>query len=131
VLSLASADASAPKGRYVIQQQTVFDTKARLTWERSSSDLLTVDGAKARCAKLGATVGGTGWRLPTIKELFTIVDFSVAPPGPLIDAEAFPQTPPDIFWTTIPGITLPVQCVNFASGRNGCSPELNASRCVR
>jgi hypothetical protein len=131
VLSLASADASAPKGHYMISGQTVFDTKTRLTWERSLGENLTAAGAKERCGNLGATLGGSGWRVPTVKELFTIVDFSAAPPTTLIDADAFPQTPAVTFWTTTPNDTQRIQCVNFSNGRNGCGMDLNASRCVR
>jgi hypothetical protein len=135
LLSLATAHARAPSGRYVIggqgQQQTVFDTKTRLTWERSVGDPLTRQAAQDRCAGLGATLGGAGWRLPTIKELYTIMDFSVVNPTTLIDADAFPQTPPAPFWTTAPGNTQLYQCVSFFDGRNGCFFDLNVSRCVR
>jgi hypothetical protein len=129
-LSVASADAKAPAGRYVVSAQTVLDTKTNLTWERSFTDLLTFEGASDRCAKLGATLGGS-WRLPTVKELFTIVDYTTPQPGILIDTDAFGPGGDGVYWTTKPNGTEPIQCVNFFSGRNGCEPDLNLSRCVR
>jgi len=138
-LSLASANAKAPSGRYVIagqnQQQTVYDTKTRLTWERGFATPLTADAAKERCATLGATLGGSGWRVPTVKELYTIVDLSpmLGRGGDvLIDVQAFGDTPAGTFWTTTPPQSLALfQCVNFGTARNGCNPETNLLRCVR
>jgi Protein of unknown function (DUF1566) len=88
--------ASAPPGHYTISSGTVFDTRTRLTWQQSvPAATFTLASAGAYCAGLG-----TGWRLPTIRELETIVDYSVAPPGPTIDAAAFPNTPTNLFYVT-------------------------------
>jgi hypothetical protein len=80
VVSLpGAARAGAPAGHYVVSgsgnNATVHDTKSRLTWLRGSR-LGTWEEAKTTCAGLGATVGGTGWRLPTYKELLTLLDLS-------------------------------------------------------
>jgi hypothetical protein len=47
-------------------------------------------------------VGGfnSGWRLPTVNELLTIVDYHAA--SPAIDSTAFPLTPSEFFWTSTP-----------------------------
>ena len=79
-VSLAGgARAAAPAGHYVVSgtgaTATVYDTKSKLTWTRSSR-LGTWTEAKAMCASIGDTVGGTGWRLPTYKELVTLLDLS-------------------------------------------------------
>jgi len=75
------AHADAPAGHYVVlgsgATATVFDTRSKLTWTRASR-LGTWTEAKTVCAGLGATMGGTGWRLPTYKELLTLLDLSVA-----------------------------------------------------
>ena len=42
----------------------------------------------------------TGWHLPNVKELFSLVDKSRV--SPAIDATAFPATPSSYFWTSSP-----------------------------
>ena len=54
--------------------------------------------AQAYCA--GLTLDGSGWRLPTLTELPSIADFTVA--GPAINQIAFPNTPAEVFWTSSP-----------------------------
>jgi len=74
------ARAAAPTGHYVVSgtgnSVTILDTKSKLTWTKVTR-LGTWAEAKATCAGLGATIGGTGWRLPTFKELLTLLDLSV------------------------------------------------------
>jgi hypothetical protein len=102
----ASADASAPAGRYVVTSGgtgngTVYDTKTKLTWQQTvPSTAYTWANAKTYCAGVGASLGGTGWRLPTCKELQTIVDDSQT--NPSIDTTAFPSTPAAWFWSSSP-----------------------------
>ena len=101
-----SADANAPAGQYVVTaggtgNGTVYDTKSKLTWQRTvSSTTYTWADAKTYCAGVGASLGGTGWRLPTLKELQTIVDYSQS--NPSIDSTAFPSTPAAWFWSSSP-----------------------------
>jgi hypothetical protein len=55
--------------------------------------------AKAYCASL--SLGGvSGWRLPAVMELRTIVDLTRTSPS--IDVAAFPGTPSEHFWTSSP-----------------------------
>jgi hypothetical protein len=74
------ARAAAPSGPYVVSGSgttaTVYDTKSKLTWTRASR-LGTWTEARAMCATIGDIYGGTGWRLPTYKELVTLLDLSV------------------------------------------------------
>jgi hypothetical protein len=74
------ARAAAPAGHYVVSgtgnTATIYDTKSKLTWTKATR-LGTWTEAKATCADIGATIGGTGWRLPTFKELLTLLDLSV------------------------------------------------------
>ena len=91
--------ASAPGGRYAIVDGTVHDAKTNLTWQQVvSSTTYTQADAVSYCSTLG--LNGATWRLPTMKELLTIVDLSVAPPGPTIDSTAFPGTPGAYFWSS-------------------------------
>jgi hypothetical protein len=73
---------------------TITDLVTGLTWEA------TVDGkeymqdeAVARCAGKG-----TDWRLPSRLELVSLVDYSIAAPGPTINA-IFKDTPATTYWT--------------------------------
>src|ERR1700733_1725114 len=94
--------ADAPAGRYTIgagaAAGTVYDTKTKLTWQRTVSST-TYTWANAKSACRGLSLNGAGWRLPTIAELLSIVDFSRTS-APLIDATAFPGTPSVVFWSS-------------------------------
>ena len=46
--------------------------------------------------------GAADWRLPTAKELESLVDYGVAYPGPTIDATWFPNTVGKAFWSSSP-----------------------------
>jgi len=46
--------------------------------------------------------GHHDWRLPTRKELISLVDNSVASPGPTVDSNWFPNTQGSRFWTSSP-----------------------------
>jgi len=100
----ASAGANAPAGHfnYSANSITVLDTKTGLTWQRGvSGTKYTSADAVTYChdADLAATLGGSGWRLPTLNELFTLVDFARSS-GPFIDSDAFPNTPADGIWSS-------------------------------
>lgn len=91
---------------------TVRDAVTGLTWQRSpdvdgdgaltKADKRALDGAKARCASLAADRHGgfDDWRLPSIKELYSLILFTGTDPSglsgndtsglvPFIDASAF------------------------------------------
>jgi hypothetical protein len=106
ILSLTvSAEANAPAGRYTTTGVigTVYDTKTKLTWLQTvPAASYTWAEAKTYCESpiVSYNFGGLAWRLPTVKELMTIVDYSQAV-APLIDP-TFPETPADVFWSSTP-----------------------------
>lgn len=78
---------------------TVRDNSTQLTWQlAASSERSTWSEASQACSMLD--LQGTGWRLPTMKELQTLVDETRA--APAIDPEAFPDTPAEGFWAATP-----------------------------
>src|SRR5262249_26458361 len=118
--------ASAPTGRYVISGGTVYDTKTLLTWQQtfSSSDM-TLANAMTYCV--------SPWRLPTMKELVTLVDPSAT--SPTIDTTAFPGAVQPWFWTSTPAAGSPgiVWTVEFAGGHvdnSGGAASMFRVRCV-
>jgi Protein of unknown function (DUF1566) len=138
-----SADANAPAGRYVVTaggtgNGTVQDTKTGLIWQQTVS-LASYDwaGAKTYCGStaVSTSLGGTGWRLPTLKELQTIVDYTQAT-DPKIDSTAFPSTPSDTFWSSSPAAGAPSHAwlVDFFRGSTDDGGDVsvgNYVRCVR
>lgn len=83
----------AAGSRYTISDDgsVVTDNWTKLIWRRRvESGLLTSQEATARCESLAF-----GWRLPTTKELYSLV---VPTLEPTIDREAFPDTPVGPFW---------------------------------
>ena len=97
--------ASAPEGRYTVTATTVYDTATKLTWSRSVSTATSQAAALSLCQ--------SPWRLPTIKELQSLVDVR----GPPIDATAFPNTPLSVFFSsTVTNNSSYVWGVNFGDG---------------
>lgn len=71
----------------------VLDRGTGLRWQRMAAPgVYDWDQAFKYCNDLGS-----GWRLPAVKELLTIVDPTLADPA--IDPKAFPQMPAELqFW---------------------------------
>jgi hypothetical protein len=91
--------------RYIVSDGTVLDRTTQLTWQQAAAGPLpwmwnAGDGsAQAYCAELTLD-GAEGWRLPSVKELFSIVDFNATGGG--LDAAVFPvpaQLRSYLFWT--------------------------------
>ena|SRR5260221_9229985 len=118
--SSSPAEATASVARYTTTATTTSDNMTKLTWQQApSTTKYTWANAKAYCAysNLGASGGFSSWRLPTVKELRTLVDNSWSP-GSLIDPTAFPLTPADMFWSLTPivGSASAAWVVDFGSG---------------
>jgi hypothetical protein len=87
----ANYDASSPG--------VVLDKVTGLIWQASApAGTYAWSGAQAYCAGL-VLAGFKDWRLPARIELISIVDYSVAKPGPVIDTVAFPGAPNTLFWS--------------------------------
>jgi hypothetical protein len=146
VASLASllvasglALAKAPTGRYTAANGTVKDNKTGLLWQQAwtSSKFPWGSGpgtAQLYCANLSLAPGG--WRLPTAKELQTLVDYSVPQGQPMIDP-IFTNAPAATAWSSTPSFqTNYAWVVNFGNGfagtnGSGSSGASNNVICVR
>jgi hypothetical protein len=139
-------DSDTSTGRYDLSMAgTALDIKTGLTWQRVAPNTRRkLAEAKAYCAT-GTGLPGTGWRVPTIKELMTIVDFA-KPTKFRLDQTTF-NTPSEIsdpygvFWSATSLVGKPpylpfmsgTWVVYFASGNSWFVDSTGYSfvRCVR
>ncbi len=78
----------------------VKDQVTRLIWQRTqASSTYNWTAALSYCSTT-LTLGSQTWRLPTVRELGTLVDYTIAPPGPTINVTAFPGTAQNAFWAS-------------------------------
>ncbi|WP_438032544.1 DUF1566 domain-containing protein [Sorangium sp. So ce204] len=87
--------------RYELTPDLARDLGTGLTWTRATSKQTYADAA-SMCA--GLQLDGGGFRVPSLKELHTLI-FDSKPNGPWIDQSAFPSFPAAvsghiIFWTS-------------------------------
>lgn len=144
--------ASAPGDQYEFftpTDETITDRKTKLVWQRRvEGGLVTFEQAGLDCAEFYALPGQVDqgqWRLPTVKELMTLVDeqmYGTFEGGQIvyrpIDRNAFPNTPRDLFWSSTRDFQNQddIWMVNFSDGRTEKRPaNLQSSkfhyRCVR
>jgi hypothetical protein len=141
-------------GPYTTTADTVLDQNTGLMWQRKSyatahscagdaaCDALAaacdIDGrctaaeAAAYCA--GLTLGGhTDWRIPSLRELLSIVDLSRA--SPAVNVASFPSTNSNAYWTGSVAVapTPLAWWVNFSDGAwdSAAPTEAYFVRCVR
>jgi hypothetical protein len=132
---------AAPSDRYTIANGTVLDTKTKLTWQQAVPTVTTDGGVMVRTFTQAAAVSycgslslnGTGWRLPTMKEIMTLINSSVY--SPAIDSTAFPNTAVTSYWTSTPSSIDPgfFWLVGFFDGGSGAGDPSQSAvlRCVR
>lgn len=98
---------------------TARDARTNLTWQRGFTPNVTWGQALNTCEAL--TLGGqSDWRVPTAKELSTIVEEFLPPAPAAIDQTVFPATPAENFHTATPSSATggpAVYVVDFATGR--------------
>jgi hypothetical protein len=126
-------DADGTEGEFVLMGDVALDSATGLTWQR---DTVTAayDWASAvdYCVALELD-GGGGWRLPSIKELLTLVDDRHAKPA--LNPRVFRGTATGHYWTstTVAGTTEQARAVSFRFGADAMFDldVEHAVRCVR
>jgi hypothetical protein len=122
-------------GRFSASAGVVSDNHTGLQWQQSL-DATGYTSADAKTYCTANPLSGGGWRLPTLAELLSIVDYRLE--NPAIDTTAFPGTPSEYFYTSDPYIetnNLPslMWSVTFSNGIStfGNATRANRVRCVR
>ncbi len=126
--------------RFTVTAGTVKDNRTGLTWEQAASNGSWSAG-DSYCKQL--TPAGGGWRMPSIKELATLFDYTNASDKPSLDPVAFPDAGWRWYWssTSDVGSAAYFWTFNFgggdplASGGEARSEHFgnanNYTRCVR
>jgi hypothetical protein len=106
VLGTLPAHADAPSGQYSSTAGTVFDSETGLTWQQvapttggdGGSGSHTLSSAQNYCSTL--SLDGGAWRLPSVKELATLIDPTKFDPAIDTTANGFPGTDTVPFWSS-------------------------------
>lgn len=104
---LSGAVMAQSRFSYSVDGAEVSDSRTGLVWQRcsagqawSSSTCTGTARTFTHEAALAYTQTQTGWRLPNVKELSSIVDKTKN--NPAIDRTAFPATPSAHYWSSSP-----------------------------
>jgi hypothetical protein len=116
------ADSTNQTNRFHVINGTVVDNLTKLQWEQenSTSTMNWTYANNSYCQ--GRTTGGyTDWRLPSISEYQSIVDYTLDYNGPTIDTTVFIGTPAVEFWTSVPKANDSSRAWFIAYGTSGDS----------
>jgi len=107
---------------------SIHDVDDEYTWQ----DAQDVFIATLKSQNFG---GHNDWRLPTVKELSTIIDSSIPAPGPTINTDYFPNTESSYYWSSTTYANDPIYAwlVFFGGGylNNGPKYPYGYVRAVR
>ena len=138
------ARADAPPDQYVnfdLADTVITDKFTNLSWQRTVTTQTDFPGAVAACNGLSLGTFPSGWRLPSYKELLTLVDesphyeYENGPMQVAIDGNAFPGTPvtsnSGYYWTSSASGTSNVFVVEFRQGTANTQTSSGSSAYVR
>jgi hypothetical protein len=95
----------------------VLDTTTGLMWTVKEQKAKNHADAVSKAEKMKAASYVTGWRLPTVEELFSLADRSRR--NPAINTDFFPDCESDWYWSSTPWAGSPADyawLVYFGSG---------------
>ncbi len=100
--------------------EAVLDRETGLVWEKSpAKDSMDWAAAQEHCLNRTAATR-KGWRIPSVHELASLVDPSIAPPGPTLrDGHPFTNVQASRYWGAPPNAQYdaPPWFVFFSDGR--------------
>ena len=92
-------EADPPRNLTLNTNDTIYDVARGLEWTRQTLSDKCVTHQRATQIAADCRIGGyTDWRLPTIKELLTLVDYERCKTA--IDTTLFPDTKNDWYWSS-------------------------------
>jgi outer membrane protein OmpA-like peptidoglycan-associated protein len=129
--ALGSGD-QRPEARFVgVAEGVVQDKRSGLSWQKQvDAGTYAWDAATRYCARLSLGPDRrVSWRVPTIEELQSIVDNTRSQPS--IDSAAFPNTPPESYWSSSPYAGNPGRAwsVGFANGVTPSNGHIKSNAC--
>ncbi|MBH2006695.1 MAG: DUF1566 domain-containing protein [Myxococcaceae bacterium] len=120
VRCVRSSYTAPPSSRYTIGSGTtagtVIDKVTELVWQKvaptsggpNGDGSYSQSGAMTYCNNLSLGGSGAGrWRLPTVRELQTLVDYSQNSRALMMDSTAFSGEPANWFWSSSPVAGIP------------------------
>ena len=108
----------AEHGRFFEYTNAVFDKKTGLMWTKANVGSKALNWKDAKAAAEAVRIGdSTDWRLPTIQELLTLVDYDRHDPAidPVFKCDS------TWYWTSTPAASSPADCawiVRFHDGHS-------------
>jgi hypothetical protein len=127
----------ALSGTLSVGTDSTVDSMTGLEWQTTELDdtAVTWQQALSHCEALEHE-GKSDWRLPSIKELVTLID-ETDTTAPIVDTAAFGDSSASSFWSSTPAVSFSEEKVAFTLETGfGSTPgikmsELSAARCVR
>ncbi|CAK0780916.1 hypothetical protein CCP4SC76_7640008 [Gammaproteobacteria bacterium] len=85
--------------RYIDKTTTILDSQTDLIWDKSYETNFNFNEAlsHAEQANRYSYLGYNDWRVPTIQEILSLVDYTKYEP-----ASTFPNMPSSVFWSSAP-----------------------------
>lgn len=126
VMGLAAVAPAQAQSRYAYSADgaEVTDAQTGLIWRRCTvgqawSNGICVGGLTVfrHEEALAHAMTQSGWRLPNVKELTSLVDTSSVRPA--INGVAFPGTPTALYWSSTPDVQLPSSAWSVDFGMGG------------
>lgn len=119
------------------QNQAVVDSNTGLVWEQAPA-VTTANFQDSTYACANKVIGGVkGWRLPAVPELGSLVEPSVATPGPTLQpGHPFTNVQSAYYWSATTHAVTPTTAwtLSFSTGNFGSDNKMGGSHlawCVR
>lgn len=124
-----TVEQSTPSSGFVINGGEAYDKNTELTWSRCTLGTTWTDGTgcvgtaklmRLEDAKRAADTLGAGWRIPTIEELYSIIEHACT--EPTINTQVFPSvhsfSEGAPYWadTRVEGLPSLIYYIDFSDG---------------